>query len=229
MGALKIESWTIFDYQLFTFYGMHIWWWFYLYELICISCCWITLVCSRFSHGTHTPCRHPETGVPLTTVKRHGARAAISSCAVNSTRPHHVDDSGVATWPGKTISSKVSTVGLDPHGKVSDPCISGPDLRAGSRTSAGTNRTPGTGPKPLCVGSGPPSRGSWDSGIKNTQALIGQAGVRSRHVSGPYHVHFCSPLRRRPDAAMWPTAHDVSQRVEPDVRPLGRRRCIYYG
>jgi hypothetical protein len=41
-------------------------------------------------------------------------------------------------------------------------------------------------------------------------------------VSGPYHVRFCSPLMRRPDAAMWPTAHDVSQRAEPDVRPLGR-------
>jgi hypothetical protein len=50
----------------------------------------------------------------------------------------------------------------------------------------------------------------------------GQTGVRSRHVSGPYHVHFCSPLRRRPDAATWPTAHDVSQRAKPDVRPLGR-------
>ena len=49
-----------------------------------------------------------------------------------------------------------------------------------------------------------------------------QAGVRSRHVSGPYHVHFRSSLRRRPDAATWPTAHDVSQRAEPDVRPLGR-------
>jgi hypothetical protein len=41
-------------------------------------------------------------------------------------------------------------------------------------------------------------------------------------VSGPYRVRFCSPLRRRPDAAMWPTAHNVSQRVEPNVRPLGR-------
>jgi hypothetical protein len=29
-----------------------------------------------------------------------------------------------------------------------------------------------------------------------------------------------SPLRRRPDDATWPTAHDVSQRAEPDVRPL---------
>jgi hypothetical protein len=31
-----------------------------------------------------------------------------------------------------------------------------------------------------------------------------------------------SPLRRRPDAAMWLVTRDVSQRAEPDVRPLGR-------
>jgi hypothetical protein len=30
-----------------------------------------------------------------------------------------------------------------------------------------------------------------------------------------------SPLRRRPDAATWLIARDVSQRVEPYVRPLG--------
>jgi hypothetical protein len=41
-------------------------------------------------------------------------------------------------------------------------------------------------------------------------------------VSGPYRLRSCSPLRRRPDAATWPTARDVSQRAEPDVRPLGR-------
>jgi hypothetical protein len=41
-------------------------------------------------------------------------------------------------------------------------------------------------------------------------------------VSGPYHVQFYSPLRRRPDVATRPTAHDVSQWVEPDVRSLGR-------
>jgi hypothetical protein len=40
-------------------------------------------------------------------------------------------------------------------------------------------------------------------------------------VSGPYRIRFCSPPRRRPDAAMWPTARDVSQWAEPDVRPLG--------
>jgi hypothetical protein len=35
-------------------------------------------------------------------------------------------------------------------------------------------------------------------------------------------VRLRSPLRRRPDAATWLVAHDVSQRVEPDIRPLGR-------
>jgi hypothetical protein len=41
-------------------------------------------------------------------------------------------------------------------------------------------------------------------------------------VSGPYRERSNSPLRRRPDAATWPTARDVNQRAEPDVRPLGR-------
>jgi hypothetical protein len=35
-------------------------------------------------------------------------------------------------------------------------------------------------------------------------------------------VCFRSLLRRRPDATTWPIARDVSQRAEPDVRPLGR-------
>jgi hypothetical protein len=40
-------------------------------------------------------------------------------------------------------------------------------------------------------------------------------------VSKPYRICFCSPLRRSPDAATWHGACDVSQRAEPDVRPLG--------
>jgi hypothetical protein len=40
-------------------------------------------------------------------------------------------------------------------------------------------------------------------------------------VSGPYRIRLCSPPRRRPDAATWPTTHDISQRAEPDVMPLG--------
>jgi hypothetical protein len=38
---------------------------------------------------------------------------------------------------------------------------------------------------------------------------------------GPVCIHFCSPPRRRPDAATWPTTRDVSQQAEPDVRPPG--------
>jgi hypothetical protein len=35
-------------------------------------------------------------------------------------------------------------------------------------------------------------------------------------------VHLRSPLRWRPAAATWLVARDISQRAEPDVRPLGR-------
>jgi hypothetical protein len=41
-------------------------------------------------------------------------------------------------------------------------------------------------------------------------------------VSRPYPARLRSPLRRRPDAATWLVARDISQRAEPDVRPLGR-------
>jgi hypothetical protein len=104
------------------------------------------------------------------------------------------------------------------------------------RTPAYTDRTSGQGPGPPRVQTGPPGRvpdlfvgvratlsrvpGFW--GKKYLGFNQGQAGVRSRHVSGPYRVRSCSPLRQRPDAATWPTACDVSQRTEPDVRPLGR-------
>jgi hypothetical protein len=103
------------------------------------------------------------------------------------------------------------------------------------RTPAYSDRTSGQGPEPPRVQTGPQdgsrtslcrvratlSRvlGFWDNEYPGLNQ--GQAGVRSHHVFGPYHVHFCSPLRRRPDAATWPTTHDVSQRAEPDVRPLG--------
>jgi hypothetical protein len=126
-----------------------------------------------------------------------------------------MDSSRVALWPEKTIYSRVSTVGPDPHGKVSDPCTYGPDLRVRSRISTGVNRTP------LCGVRATHSKvlGFWDKEYPGLNQ--GQARVRSRHVSGPYRVRFFSPLKRKPDAATWPTARDVSQRAEPDVRPLG--------
>jgi hypothetical protein len=46
-------------------------------------------------------------------------------------------------------------------------------------------------------------------------------------VSGPYRIRLCSPLRRRPVAATWTAARDVSQRAEPDVRPLGRAASAF--
>jgi hypothetical protein len=146
---------------------------------------------------------------------------AISSRVVNSTRPHHVDSSGAAMWPEKTKSSKVSTVGPNPDGEVPDPCIYGSDLRARSRTSTGTNRTP------LCGAQPTHSRvsGFWDKEYPDLNQ--DQAGVRSRHVFGPCRVRFCSPLRRRPDAATWPTARDISQRAEPNVRPLGHATSAF--
>jgi hypothetical protein len=46
-------------------------------------------------------------------------------------------------------------------------------------------------------------------------------------VSGPYCIRLCSLLRRSPDAATWQCARDVSQRAEPDVRPLGRATVAF--
>jgi hypothetical protein len=46
-------------------------------------------------------------------------------------------------------------------------------------------------------------------------------------VSGLQPVRSRSLLRRRPDAATWPIARDVSQRAEPDVRPLGRAASAF--
>jgi hypothetical protein len=37
----------------------------------------------------------------------------------------------------------------------------------------------------------------------------------------PVRLRHCSPPGRRPDAATWPTACDVSRRVESDIRPPG--------
>ena len=46
----------------------------------------------------------------------------------------------------------------------------------------------------------------------------------------PYPVRLRSPLRRRPAAAAWLVARDISQQAEPDVRPLKPcGLCIYCG
>jgi hypothetical protein len=98
-------------------------------------------------------------------------------------------------------------VGLDPHGKVPDPYVYGPDPRLRSRTATSM-------PGPLGRAPGPPlgrvrATRSKVLGFlrKGYQGLDkGQAEVRSRHVSRPCRVCFCYPLRRRPDASTRPTA-----------------------
>jgi hypothetical protein len=49
------------------------------------------------------------------------------------------------------------------------------------------------------------------------------------HVPRPHHVRLSFPPKRRPDAAMWPSARDVSQWAEPDVRTTcrGPRRASH--
>ena len=49
---------------------------------------------------------------------------------------------------------------------------------------------------------------------------ISKGPVRTR--VRPYPVRLRSPLRWIPAAATWLVARDISQRAEPDVRPLGR-------
>jgi hypothetical protein len=117
--------------------------------------------------------------------------------------------------------------GSGPHGKVPDPCTYEPDLRVRSRTSTGVPGPLGRVPDPLCR-----VRATHIKvpGFRDKEYLgldQGQAGVRSQHVSGSYRVRFRSPLRRRPDVAAWPTAHDVSQRVKPDVRLMGRASSAF--
>jgi hypothetical protein len=49
-------------------------------------------------------------------------------------------------------------------------------------------------------------------------------------VSRPYPVCLRFPLRRRPVAAAWLVARDISMRAEPNVRPLKPcGLCIYCG
>jgi hypothetical protein len=138
---------------------------------------------------------------------------------VNSARPHHVVDSRVATWPEKTICSRVSTVGPDPHGEVPDPCTYRPDLRVRSRISTGVPGHLERAPNPPCAGSGPSTARPQDRTCTSLGQDLGRGPVTTR--CGPIRLRHCSPPGRRPNAATRPTACDVSRRAEPDVRPPG--------
>jgi hypothetical protein len=88
-------------------------------------------------------------------------------------------------------------VSLDPHGKVSDTCVHGPDPRVRSRI---TTSVPGLlgrapGPRPLGRVRATSSKvpGFWRKGYLGLDQ--GQTGVQNRHVSGPCRSCSCSPLR----------------------------------
>jgi hypothetical protein len=134
---------------------------------------------------------------------------------VNSTQPHHVDGSGPPHGQRRRYTPRCQQWVRTPTGEC--------------RTPVYTDRTSGRGPGLLRVQIGPLGRvrathsgvpGFWDKEYPDLNQ--DQAGAQSRHVSRPCRVRFCPPRRRRPDAATWLTARDVSQRAEPDVRPLRR-------
>jgi hypothetical protein len=103
--------------------------------------------------------------------------------------------SEAATCPEKVIYSKASAVGPDP-----------PPPRLGS------------GP-PIVRSQGP--RAEHTRALNRTQAGVWYDTCPYLVWCGPIRIHFSSPPRRRPDAATWPTARDVSQQAEPDVGPPG--------
>jgi hypothetical protein len=121
---------------------------------------------------------------------------------MNSARPHHVGRSRGTVWRGKMIHPKMYQ-----------------SNRASARehrTPVRTTRTPDYGPglPSKHAGSGPqrgPGQGKpWHEQGPGTDTWSGLT-LRMR-----------SPLRRRPNAATWLVARDISQRAEPDVRPLDR-------
>jgi hypothetical protein len=106
--------------------------------------------------------------------------------------------------------------------------IIGPRKHRWVQTSAEEHRTPvSTSPElPMRHAGSPRVRsGPWQGpGTERTPAL---ARVRCRHVSRPCPT---LPLRRKPAAAAWLVARNVSQRAEPDIRPIRLcNLCIYCG
>jgi hypothetical protein len=93
-------------------------------------------------------------------------------------------------WPEKAIHSKMPTVGLDPHGKVLDPCTCRPDLQSKVQDPRECNPN-------LRVGFRTPLRrvrtthsrvpGLWGREYSG----LAQAEVRCQHVSRPSLVRTC--------------------------------------
>jgi hypothetical protein len=115
-------------------------------------------------------------------------------------------------WSGPPrVSAGPPDIPTGPPGLVLDPRVYSPDPQGWSRTSTCASRTAGIGSGPP-----PPRKGS---GLSTAGSVTDTC--QDPVWCGPVRIRLCSPPRRGPDAATWPTARDVSQRAEPDVRPLG--------
>jgi hypothetical protein len=110
---------------------------------------------------------------------------------------------------------------------TSQEAPSGPDLHRGTPDPCEVRVRSSRGDKPGPPGwvPGPLERGP-DLG-----KVLGRRGPRHRQGSG---ANTCpcfalrSPLRQRPTATAWLVARDISQRAEPDVRPIRLYSlCIY--
>jgi hypothetical protein len=133
-------------------------------------------------------CRYPESGVPPTTVWRRGARTAISSRTVNSTRPHRVDGSRGPTWREKSIHPRMYQL---------------------DRTPARKRRTPDYGPR-LPSSKVRTTTRSWDRGcpgiskgpvLTRVQALSRAIALPAQAESWCCLVAYC--LWHKPAGGAW--------------------------
>jgi hypothetical protein len=100
--------------------------------------------------------------------------------------------SGAATWPEKMIYSKVSTMSLDPHGKVPDPYIY-------------KSRTPGM-VEDLHVGKPDLSDGIWTPLYGVRAAHSGIPGLWDREYLGLYQGQTGSRADTCPDLIVYASA-----------------------
>jgi hypothetical protein len=109
-----------------------------------------------------------------------------------------VSSTGAAMWPEETIYSMVSTVGPNPHEKVSNPWIHSPDLRVGSMSLTTRSR---------------------DSRRRSTRTLI-----KTRQGSGadtcPDHIA-CASAPRSGGGPMLPRGHTIPQPSNNDLLTVG--------
>jgi hypothetical protein len=124
-------------------------------------------------------------------------------------------------------SAGPSDIQSGPPELVPDPWIYSPDPQGWSWISTCASRTPGMESGSPPYGSGSPTGESQGPRTEHTRALNRTQTGSGTDICpdliwcGPVRMRHCSPPRRRPDTATWPTARDVSQRAEPDIRPPG--------